>query len=189
MGKSTAMKSFMALGFPAVDTDDLARGVVSPGSEGLAAVVSAFGPRMLTPENHLDRRALAEVVFSDSAQLRLLESILHPRIRALWVAMVQQWRQEDHKFGMVVIPLLFEIGSKDSFDCTVCVACSEKSQTKRLLERGWSLDDVRKRCSAQWDPERKLGAADTVIWTEGDLRNIGEQWDRILRLETSRQSG
>jgi dephospho-CoA kinase len=80
-GKTTVCREFQKLGAPMVDTDQVAREVVAPGTPGLAAVVAAFGPEVLTAEGQLDRRRVRQLVFA-TPELRVrLEAILHPLIR------------------------------------------------------------------------------------------------------------
>src|SRR5689334_5230866 len=81
-GKSTVAALLAALGAVVVDSDLLAREVVEPGTPGLAAVVEAFGPDVLTADGTLDRPALGRRVFGDEEARRRLEGILHPLIRA-----------------------------------------------------------------------------------------------------------
>ncbi|HEY8380368.1 MAG TPA: dephospho-CoA kinase, partial [Nannocystis sp.] len=80
-GKSAAAQIFEECGIPVVSADELSRIVVTPGSEGLGAVVAAFGEGVLDEHGELNRRKLGAIVFKDPAQRQKLESILHPRIR------------------------------------------------------------------------------------------------------------
>ena len=80
-GKSTVSAILAELGAVVIDADKLAREVVAPGTDGLAEVVEAFGPEVLTPDGDLDRPALGAIVFNDEAQRRVLEGIVHPRVR------------------------------------------------------------------------------------------------------------
>ena len=61
-----------------IDADLLAREVVAPGTDGLAEVVAAFGPGVLTDDGALDRPALGAIVFADPDRRRTLEAIIHP---------------------------------------------------------------------------------------------------------------
>ena len=64
-GKSTVARLFAALGVPVIDTDEIARDVVRPGTPALAGIVAAFGPEFLAPDGTLDRRRLRDHVFAD----------------------------------------------------------------------------------------------------------------------------
>ncbi len=180
MGKTAAADYLQRRGLPVVDTDQLARELVEPGQPALAEIVAAFGPDVLDARGRLHRSALARLVFPDVARRRQLEAILHPRIRAAWQAQLEAWQHEGRPAAVVVIPLLFETDAAGQFDATICVACSAASQRERLIARGWSEEEIALRLAAQWPIERKIAAADYVLWAEGGLANTAAQLDRIL---------
>ena len=180
MGKSTCGALLARQGIPVVDTDELAREVVAPGTPALEAIRAAFGPEFLTPEGALDRGRMARRVFADAEARRQLEAILHPPIRERWRAQFAAWRQAGRPLAVVVIPLLFETGAEAELDDTLCVACSADTQRHRLLARGWSPAQIQQRIEAQWPIEKKIAAADFLVWTEGGPELLAPQLDRIL---------
>src|SRR6185312_3545053 len=80
-GKSEVAKIFAELGAFVIDTDELAREAVAPGSAGLSEV-AAIWPQVVR-EGALDRQALAAIVFADDAQRERLNAIVHPEVRRL----------------------------------------------------------------------------------------------------------
>jgi dephospho-CoA kinase len=180
MGKSTAAKMLQARGIPVLDTDIVARELVEPGQPALEEITATFGPEMLAADGCLRRDEMARKVFGDPAALKKLEAILHPRVREVWLKQIETWRAENHARAVVVIPLLFETEAQEHFDATICVACGESSQQKRLLARGWNEKQIQQRCAAQWPVSKKMEASNYVVWTEGELEVSGEQLDRIM---------
>ena len=180
MGKSAAALLLVARGVPVVDTDDLARQLVIPGSAALSEIRTVFGPDCIGPDGTLERRWLAQRVFSDPAARGQLEQILHPRIAAAWRAEVEQWRRDGTATGAVVIPLLFEKGYGSEFDAVVCVACSSVTQRHRLRDRGWSDEQIEARNSAQLAIPEKVSRSRFVVWTEGSLEAHAGQWRRVF---------
>lgn len=180
MGKSVAADYLRRRGLPVVDTDVLARELVEPGQPALTEIHAAFGPQVLDARGYLRRDVLARIVFADETCRRLLEGILHPRIRNAWRAQVETWRKAGRPAGVVVIPLLFETAAAGQFDATICVACTAASQRERLIARGWSEEEIARRLAAQWPIARKIAAADFVVWAEGGEANTAAQLDRIL---------
>ena len=180
MGKSACASLLRDRGFPVIDTDNLARQVVEPGQPALSEVSRLFGPEILDAQGGLRRDLLAHRVFADPALRRQLEAILHPRIRALWLAQAQSWRSEGRALGAVAIPLLFETGAEKEFDAVVCIACSPATQLERLRSRGWPDEQINQRIQAQWPIENKMSKSNYVIWAEGSLEIHGAQLDRIL---------
>lgn len=179
MGKSTGAELLRQRGVRVVDTDQIARDVVAPGEPAIDEIAEAFGKGIVSSTGALDRAELARLVFSDVSARSRLESILHPRIRQAWLRQVQLWREENTSVGAVVIPLLFETDAGEYFDDIICVACSAATQVARLLERGWTRDQIEQRRKAQWPVEKKMAGSDYVVWTEGTLRVHAAQWERI----------
>ena len=180
MGKSTAVRLLKKVDLPVVDSDDLAREAVQPGTEGLAEIADEFGEGFLKPDGSLDRDKMASTVFQDQAARKQLELIIHPRVRAVWENRIEQWREQKRPVGVVVIPLLFEVGVQDSFDAVLCVASTASTQRSRLRGRNWSDDQIAARIAAQMDIAQKMDLADHVLWNEGTPDQLGEQLNGIL---------
>jgi dephospho-CoA kinase len=180
MGKSTAAQFLRQHGAQVVDTDESARRLVEPGQPALAEIQRVFGGNIVSSNGHLRREALAQIVFADSVARKQLEDILHPRIREGWLAQLETWRSQNQSLAVVVIPLLFETRAESNFDKTVCVACSPVNQRQRLLERGWTPEQIQQRLAAQWPIAQKMTRADFIVWSDGSLESHAEQIERIL---------
>jgi dephospho-CoA kinase len=180
MGKSTAGKLLKQRGIPVVDTDTIARQVVQPGQPALVEITDRFGTGVLRPDGTLDRAQLARRVFAEAGDRADLEAMLHPRIRAAWMAEAEAWRQAGRGCGVVVIPLLFETQAEMLFDATICLACSAESQSRRLRARGWDEAQCRQRLEAQWPTEKKIARSDYVIWTDTTLEAHAAQLEKII---------
>jgi dephospho-CoA kinase len=174
-GKSTVAAILRELGAVIIDSDALARDVVAKGTPGLAQVAAAFGEGVLTPAGELNRPALAEIVFNDPDQRKILEAITHPLIGAAGAEIEQRARAEGH---MVIndIPLLVEVGAADSFDAVIVVDASPDHQLERMVrDRGWSQEEGRARMANQASREQRLAVATYVIDNTGTLEELHEQ--------------
>jgi dephospho-CoA kinase len=180
MGKSTAARFLREHGAQVVDTDELARQLVEPGQPALAKIKKQFGDGIISSAGGLKRAELAQIIFADGAAQKKLEEILHPKIRELWLAQIETWRKENRALAVVVIPLLFETQAESQFDKIICIACSAANQQERLLERGWTLEQISQRIAAQIPTEQKIARADFVVWTDGDLDSHAQQLEWIL---------
>ena len=180
MGKSTAARLLKKAGLPVVDSDDLAREVVQPGTDALAEIAAEFGEGFLNTDGSMNRVKMASTVFQDDAARKRLEAIIHPRVRVVWEKQIEQWREQKRPVGVVVIPLLFEVDLQDSFDAVLCVACTANTQRARLRELNWSDDQIADRIAAQMDIAQKMNLADHVLWNEGTLEQLGEQLNGFL---------
>lgn len=180
MGKSMAARLLKKVGLPVVDSDDLAREAVQPGTEGLAEIADEFGEEFLKADGSLDRDKMASTVFQDEAARKRLEAIIHPRVRTVWEKQIDQWREQKRPVGVVVIPLLFEVDLQDSFDAVLCVACTANTQRARLRERNWDDAQITARIAAQMDIAQKMDLADHVLWNEGAPEMLMDQMKEIL---------
>ena len=165
-GKSLAARTLADLGAVVIDADALAREVVEPGTEGLAAVVEAVGPGILDGEGRLDRPALAAMVFSDESKRQTLNGIVHPRVRAR----AGELEREAAPGAIVVhdIPLLVETGQHRSFDFVLVIDAPEEERIRRMAaDRGMSEEAARARIAAQASAEDRAAAAHSVLINEG----------------------
>jgi dephospho-CoA kinase len=180
-GKSTVASMFRTRGVPVIDADQLAREVVAPGTEGLAAVVEAFGPEVLTPAGELDRAAVAKVVFSDEAKRRTLNGLLHPRIAALGMQKAAALASKGEALACYEAALLVENGLADAFRPLVVVTAPESVQLARACQRDGAREaDVSARMRSQLPMTEKAKAADFVIDNTGTLEDLARRADDVL---------
>lgn len=165
-GKSTVAGHFRALGIEVVDADRIAREVVEPGSAGLAAVVGAFGPEVLTAEGALDRQAMRRRVFTDPAARRRLEAITHPRIRA---RLIERLAAARGPYVVADIPLLAESPALRALvDRVLVVDVPELVQLQRLMARdGINRTTAQTMLDAQSPRAARLAIADDVLDNSG----------------------
>lgn len=181
-GKSVASARLAERGAVVVDHDRLARDVVAAGTEGLAAVVAAFGPGVLTADGTLDRGALGRRVFGDAAARARLEAIVHPRVRAAAAAAEGAATAAGASVVVHDVPLLVETGQADAFDVVVVVAAPREVRLRRLVEtRGLSPADAQARLAAQADDATRAGAADVVLDGGGAVETLQRQVDELWR--------
>jgi dephospho-CoA kinase len=172
-GKSTAAKFFGALGIPILDSDQIARDVVEPGQPPLERLVERFGPSILTPDGHLDRPALRDIVFSDPKARADLEALTHPAIGA---AMEARSAAAGGPYQVLVIPLLVEKNLGSHVDRVLVVDCDEALQMRRLSARdGTSSKQAQAILNAQASRAARLKAADDVITNDADMSAVQNQ--------------
>ena len=180
-GKSTVAAHYRQRGLPVIDADALAREVVTPGSDGLAAIVREFGPEVLRGDA-LDREALARRVFSDPAARQRLEAITHPRIQARRSELEREYSAANHPLIAYEVPLLFEKGLESGLRPVVLVSAPEPVQLERAMRRdGASEPMVRARLAAQLPLADKVARADHVIDNSGPLAQTLHDADEVLR--------
>ena len=181
-GKSHVRARFEALGVPTIDSDALARQAVAAGSAGLAAVVARFGSIVLDSQGQLDRKRMAEIVFSDPAARKALEAIIHPEVQRQTNAWFASLDSQRHALAIADIPLLYEVNRERDFEAVIVAACHPDVQLRRLMERdALSEADARRRIDAQLPIEEKVRRADFVIRTDGSFDDTNQKVDALAR--------
>jgi len=172
-GKSAVARVLRELGVPVIDADQLAREVVAPGSEGLAAIATAFGAEMVDANGNLDRERMGQRVFTDSDARKMLQGITHPRIAQLSAQRIAQAQTASSPYVVYEAPLLVEVNANKGLDALIVVAANEESQVARaVLRDGLAIAEVRQRIAAQLPLARKVEVADYVIANDGTLEQL-----------------
>jgi dephospho-CoA kinase len=169
-GKSAVASIFASLGVPVLDTDQISRDVVEPGSPTLNELVRAFGNDVLDSDGRLDRARMRERVFNDPAQRQRLEAIVHPAIRE---ELARRSQAAGGEYQIHVIPLLVETGRSDVYDRVLVVDCTEEDQIERLMARdATDREQATRILAAQASREQRLAVADDVIVNTGTVEDL-----------------
>jgi dephospho-CoA kinase len=181
-GKSTVAQFFAELGALVIDADQLARLAIERGTDGFADVMLRFGDEVIV-NGDIDRKKLAEIVFSDAQARKDLEAIIHPRVQALFAEAVADLDADD--ILIYEIPLLVETGAASKFDYIVTVESELELRKARLLKKGLYISQIEKRMASQATPEAREAIADRVIRNDGDedslLRQVENLWEGVLQ--------
>ncbi len=179
-GKSTVLSIFKSLGAVTVSADTIVHKVLER-EDIKEKIADVFGPEILR-NGELDKKALAERAFSSSEMRRKLEEILHPIV---FEEIERVVRENSDKTVVAEVPLLFEVKAEESFDVVITVVASEDVVMKRLLNRGFSEDEIKRRLAHQLPAEYKVERADYVIDNSEDLYKtrlkVEKIWNDLLR--------
>ena len=175
-GKSEVARRFEALGIVVADADIAARAALAPGSDGLAEAVAAFGNDILAADGSLDRAAMRRRVFADADARRGLESIVHPRVRAM---LDVQCRAATSTYAIAAIPLLAEVGGRGAYPWLSRILVVDVPQALQLerLQRRDGIDAALAAAmlAAQASRRERLAIADDVLVNDGPLDALDAQ--------------
>lgn len=176
-GKSTVSDYLIAKGYTIIDADKL--GHVSLTSNDVKRKLSEkFGDEILE-NNEISREKLGKLVFGNDDNLKILNSIIHPKIKELILKL-----QEEHKDENLVfldIALLFEANFVDLVEKVVVVYVDEDVQLERLMTRNsLSKEDALKRIESQMSPREKASLGDFVINNSYSKEDTFQQIDEII---------
>lgn len=179
-GKSTVAKRWVELGAIEIDADQIAREVVEPGTVGLQQIAEHFGTAVLNDDGSLNRSALASVAFSDPEQLKALNQIVHPLVRARTAELLAS--MPENSIVIYNVPLLVEAAVDHDFDTVVTVEAPEEEQIKRLVERrSMTVEEARSRIASQAKPVERAAIAEHILNSNQDIHLLLRDADALYR--------
>ena len=179
-GKSTVAAMLRELGFAVLDADALGHKLIEPGQAAFAEVIQEFGPSITDSSGSIDRSKLGAVVFADRAKLDRLNAIVHPRVAEVILSQFEVWRRAGVRDAVFVeAALLVESGIHKKLDGLVVVWCTPEQQLERLVARGLSEAEARRRISAQLPVEDKLRLATEKIDCSRSLEETRRQIEAL----------
>ena len=181
-GKSTAAALFASLGAVAINSDEIGRDMMKPGTVVYDRIVSGFGPEVVDAKGALDRAKLADIVFHDLDKLKHLNAIVHaPVLREIDRQMQLQRAKNPQAVVVVESAVLFEAGQERRFDKMIVAWCLPEQQVERFMARSHMAEaDVRARMAAQMPGDEKKRRADFVIDTSVSMQDTERQVKEVF---------
>ena len=178
------------LGFNVLDADGLGHTLMEPGTPGYGAIVREFGAGVTGPDGRIDRKKLGAIVFRDGGKLEQLNGIVHPLVEQEIVRQFGEWENSGVQGAVFVeAALLVEAGYQKNLDGLVVAWCRPEQQVERLLARGLSEDEARRRIAAQMPAAEKLNYATERIDCSGSLEETRRQVGDLAAKLRQRASG
>lgn len=177
-GKSLVGRILAEEGVDVCEADEIAHEHLRPGQSAFKAVVERFGREILAPDGTLDRARLGQRVFASSGELKDLNAIVHPGVIRAWQAWLEA--RKDRTACAVIVPLLFETGTDRGWDAIVAVTAPAPEQMRRLVGKGYSAADARRRIAAQMPVPDKSVRSDFVIFNVGTWEVARDQVRRVM---------
>ncbi|MBP8066195.1 MAG: dephospho-CoA kinase [Flavobacterium sp.] len=176
-GKSTIAAYFKKRGVPVYIADDEAKKIMN-NPEVVKKVQSVFEENIIE-NKQLNRKKIAELVFSSPEQLKKLNSIVHPEVKKHFLDWVK--KHEKHPFVIKEAAILFESGTYKDCDKIILVTAPEALKIARVMKRdNVSREQVLERMKNQWSDEKKIPLSDYVIQNT-DLELAKEKSEEILK--------
>lgn len=164
-GKTTVCQMFQECGAYVISADALVHQFLSPSHPLAQRVIELLGTEIVN-ENELDRRKIADIVFSDPAKLEKLEKLLHPDVSKAITNAYQALAPTSYPLFVAEVPLLYEAGFESDFDTVITVEGER---------RGGEKGDVARREKRLFSSEERRTRADIVIENKGTLEELRKQ--------------
>lgn len=169
-GKSSVIAAIAAIGYPTFSADSIAHSIYE--DQTVFRAVTARFPNCIAGGS-VDRKKLADAVFSDREALSALNAITHPVIMR---RMFERMRRAEGKFVFAEVPLLFEGGYERDFDEVFVVLRRKKDRIAAIVARdGISAEEAEARIKNQFDYEKILPSGHTVLYNDEDLSSLNRQ--------------
>lgn len=187
-GKSLVGRMLVELGAGLLDADRAGHSVLAEDSDVRELVHNRWGDSILTPTGAIDRTAIAQRVFAQTAagvaDRQFLESVLHPRIRQRLNELRNQFADAEKPAVVLDAPLLLEAGWGPLCDVILFVEVPREKRLERAVSRGWTAAEFARREASQWPIEQKQSASHVVLTntgTEADLRTkVQRFWEQHI---------
>ncbi len=175
-GKSTVAAAWRELGVPVIDTDQLARQVVEPGSPCLAQLAETFSSAILQEDGMLNRAELARRAFATPKGAKRLGAITHPAIIALAKEQLEAAADSGYPAAVVDAPLLYEAGMDAICHQVVAVLSPSEVRLQRIMTRD-NIDEeaARRRMAAQPEDAFYCRPGVTVLHNDKDENSLRQR--------------
>ena len=177
-GKSTVAAMFKERGVPVFDADDLGRQLLD--TQDLAARVLERFPGCGDSSGRVDRRKLAEEVFSREDSRLALEDLLHPAILEEFERQRAQIPRPHPAYCLLEGAVLLESRTDFSLAGMIVVTAPVQTRLERLKKRdGSDEDQLRRRMQAQMPQHEKILAATHLIDNGDGLEETRRQVESL----------
>ncbi len=183
-GKSTVSRILAELGAVVIDADKVGHEAFKPGTSAWHQVVQTFGPEVVGADGAIDRKKLGAVVFADPSALASLNQIMHPIMREMMRAQINDYRQQRVDVVVLEAAILIEAGWDSLVDeVWVTVAPQEMVMERLESQRGMAKEQTLARINAQLPAEERIKHADVVVQNDGSLDDMREKvkvlWQKL----------
>ncbi|MBQ9080263.1 MAG: dephospho-CoA kinase [Clostridia bacterium] len=183
-GKGWVCRLISQFGIPCIDTDAVYHQLLAPPSPCLDELSSTFGINILRNDGSLDRAALASIVFSDEAKLKLLNEVTHKYILGKTDSILEKYRVQGCIAAIVDAPALFESGYDKKCDFVITVTAPREKRIDRIIKRDALTEEAaRKRIDAQKPDEFYSSHANYTVTNNGCDTILEQELNDILRRE------
>lgn len=171
-GKSTLSAEFAARGLPVLDADQLSRESTGPKGSAIPAIRAEFGPDVIAPDGGIDRKRMADLVFSNRNRVDQLSAIVHAVVLETMGKKLKQLEKNGTKAVVLDVPIPVKNGFLDRCHYVLAVWADEDIRLKRLAERGMPEAEARRRMNMQMTREEYEGIAGEMFENNGDLDDL-----------------
>ncbi|HBL77810.1 MAG TPA: dephospho-CoA kinase [Prolixibacteraceae bacterium] len=181
-GKTIIGKMFGLLHIPVFSADNEAKMLLGTNSSVRSRLISIFGPDIYLPNQTIDRKKFASIIFNDQYLLKQVNEIVHPEVHRSFY----KWSEKQKApFVLYEAAILFESGHYRDMDYTILVVADEDTRLGRVVQRDSDTEEqIRQRMANQWTDEQKVKLANFIIQNNGRELIIPQVLEIIKTIKT-----
>ena len=151
-GKSSASERLALRGAVVIDADAIVKDLQQPGQPVFEAMVERWGTDIVAEDGTLDRPSVANIVFSDPAELEAINGIVHPAVRTETERRISEASELDAANGTQTLVIL---------DNPLLIESIKKAEEKKAARANSDDSGDEAKPDSQVAPEAKTGSAPT----------------------------
>jgi dephospho-CoA kinase len=178
-GKSTVSDYLIQKGYRVLDADKVAKEIVSPNSEIFIQLKDTFGKEIVYEDGTLNRKKLADIIFSNPEKKAILDKLMHKKIIEVLLKKAISFSGE--KVVFIDAPLLYESNLDLYLDKVWVVDADDEIRIQRVIQRDQlTREEIIKRIQNQMSRKEKLRRADCIINNSTNKVDLYKQIDKLL---------
>lgn len=173
-GKSTLSRCFTSYGVTVLDADEISRACTAPKGKAIKEIRETFGDEVIAPDGGVDRKKMADLVFSDRNKVDQLSAIVHRVVIDTIEAQLKKLTKAGEKLAVLDVPIPVKQGFIDKSNYILVVSADENVRVARLEGRGMNEAEARRRMRMQMSREEYESLADEVFVNNGGISEVEE---------------
>lgn len=172
-GKTTACEVFAECGFSVINCDTVSRIVVERGRPALNELKKRFGEEAVLSDGSLNRKYIANLIFSDEKERLAFNEIIYPYISYEMIITAVKYIEQGKRCILLDAPTLFESGTDCFCDVIVSIVADREKCLKRIQKRdNLTYKEAENRLSSQFPPEFYREKSDFCVENKGSLEEL-----------------
>jgi dephospho-CoA kinase len=182
-GKSTFCNFLAGKGYPIIKADDISKQILAGDKNVRKKVIEEFGEESFI-NDQINKKFLADKIFSNPANVVKINSILHPEVKKK-VKELMQAQLTNNDIAFTEAALIYEAEMEDMFDYVVLITAKDDIRMKRITANGRLTEaQFRKRDENQIRDGEKKKRADFIFENNGNINNLKQKTELLIAILT-----